>query len=60
MYARGQGVTEDLVAAYKWLGVAAKAGDAQSQFRLPRLARQLPAGELAEAEALIRVWRPGR
>jgi TPR repeat protein len=60
MYARGQGVPLDLVAAYKWLGVAAKAGDAQSMDRLPRLARQLSEAELAEAEALVKAWRPGR
>jgi hypothetical protein len=60
MYERGQGVAKNLVLAYKWTGVAAGAGDAHSLWRLPRLAKRLNAAELAEAEALVRAWRPGR
>jgi TPR repeat protein len=58
MYARGQGVAKDPVRAYVWTMIAAKAGDAQSAWRLPRWAKRLTAEEIAEAATLAAAWRP--
>ena len=62
MYANGDGVPQDFVAAHMWLSVAAaQTTDAAHATALEGrevVARQLPADQLAEAERRARAWRP--
>ena len=60
MYARGQGVPKNAVFAYLWTSLSAAAGNAESARKRDVLARKMTADELAEAETLVRAWRPRR
>ena len=64
MYAEGLGVSKDNVCAHKWLNIAASlAPDAASRDRVikarDKLAGLLSSVQLAEAQKLARVWKPG-
>jgi len=57
LYENGYGVGHDLRQAYKWLSLAAQAGDTQALRRRDELRAKLRAEELREGEALIANWR---
>jgi localization factor PodJL len=55
-YARGLGVEKDYVEAYKWLDVAARAGDPQAGSRRDALAKVMEAGDVDEGSAAALIW----
>ena len=54
----GLGVSADKVEAYKWLALAAKAGDKEAGKRLSALGPQLSAPQRQSADAAVARWRP--
>ena len=62
MYANGEGVPRDVVAAHMWLGLAAAqaTGAARASARQGQavVARQLTPTQIAEAERRARAWTP--
>ena len=58
LYESGLGVPKDLRQAYKWLTVAARAGDAETVKRRERMRNELSRADLEAAEAMIRDWQP--
>jgi uncharacterized protein len=69
MYAKGQGVPQDYVQGYAWisLGAADSRGDAQKEFYAKefaadrdRLAKEMTAQQLAQAQRFIRQWEAAR
>ena len=62
MYANGQGVPQDFVQAHKWLNLAASRATARvaEGFRSlrDRLAEEMTAAQVAEAQRLAREWQP--
>ncbi len=56
MYASGLGLGRDLVQAHLWLSLAAAQGRTWAAGRRDRLAAEMCAAELAEAEELARHW----
>ena len=55
-YCLGRGVEQNNVTAHKWLNLAAmKGNDTAKQYRL-ELAREMSAGEIAEAQRQARAW----
>jgi len=61
-YLRGQGLPEDALQAYLWLGLALGYGNPAIQTEADRLRREaaqrLPASVQAEIDERIRVWKP--
>ena len=57
-YSRGQGVLKNYVEAYKWFSLAAAAGDVESVKNRGIAANLMTSAELAEAQKLVREWRP--
>lgn len=64
LYAKGaENVTRDQVQAYKWLSLAAAAGEATAEKLLPVYVAQMKREEVQKAELLAQEWqrqRPGR
>jgi localization factor PodJL len=58
LYTRGMGVTEDMVEAYKWFAVAAKAGDADAATKRDTLAKAMRPDQLAAARGKAELWKP--
>lgn len=58
LYENGLGVGKDLRVAYKWLALAARSGDAETQNRRDMLKGRLSRQELTEAERMIAGFRP--
>ena len=58
LYERGDGVRQNPGSALKWYFIAAKAGDAQAKIRADQLAREIPAEDVARAEALAGAFKP--
>ncbi len=56
MYATGTGIAQDYVQAFKWLALAAAAGDADSARARDRVAARLAPRQLQEAQALAAAW----
>ena len=55
-YCLGRDVEQNNVIAHKWLNLAAlKGNDTAKQYRL-ELAREMSAGEIAEAQRQARAW----
>ena len=54
----GLGVPKDLRQAYKWLTLAARAGDAEAAGRVAQVKAQLPAADVEAADAMVAAWRP--
>ena len=52
LYARGEGVTADLVLAWKWFALAAGQGDEIAAEWIDRLSRRMTEDQLAEAAEL--------
>jgi localization factor PodJL len=48
----------DLIAAYKWFGIAASSGDAESAKRRDIIGEALSEGDRAEAEAAVATFQP--
>ena len=53
----GLGVEQNMVAAYKWLSLAAKSGDKEAIRRRDILKGKLTAEQLAKADGLVATWR---
>lgn len=56
----GRGVEKDLVQAYKWVSLAASAGNETSADRLPEIESQMTPDQLAQAKALAKEWKRGK
>jgi len=56
LYGNGQGTTKDFVQAYKWLLLAERGGDRDSQKALDWLKSQMTSGQIAEAQGLADAW----
>lgn len=57
LYENGLGVDADMRQAYKWLSLAARSGDKEATRRRDIMKGKLQAGELAEAEAMVRGFK---
>jgi len=58
MYYSGQGVTKDYVRAYMWAGLAGVEGNTGAQELKETVAKQLTPAQLAEAQQMVRDWKP--
>ena len=58
MYARGQGVSRDYVGAYMWFNLSAVQGNQQAAVNQNRTASLMTPEQLAEAQKLVREWKP--
>ncbi len=58
LYTRGMGVKEDLVEAYKWFAVAARAGDADAASKRDMLANAMRPDQLEQARGQAGLWKP--
>lgn len=58
LYGRGRGVERDLVQAYLWLSLAMAQGRNWPKLRRAEIARFMTEAEIAEAERLVRAWKP--
>ena len=56
MYAEGKGVAQDYVRAYMWLDIAVAQGNSLMTKHLKRIAKQLTAAQIAQAQQLAREW----
>lgn len=56
IYASGREVAADLITAHKWFNLAAVNGDREAAAHRQELAREMSAGEVAEAQRLAREW----
>ena len=57
MYAKGEGVPQDLVQALKWLSLAAAQGDADAIKYRDAIAAKITPAQIAEAQKLAREWQ---
>lgn len=63
MYEQGKGVAQDLVQAYKWCELALATDEGQWNSAAfagdrDRIAAKMTAAQIAEAKALVAVWKP--
>jgi localization factor PodJL len=58
LHARGLGVPQDLVEAYKWFGIAANSGDEESAKRRDIIGEALSPEDKAEAEKAVATFQP--
>jgi TPR repeat protein len=58
MYDNGQGVPQDYVYAYMWLQIAAAKGDRVARKARETLTQRMTPGQIAEAQGLVRQWKP--
>ena len=58
LHARGLGVPQDLIEAYKWFGIAASSGDAESAKRRDIIGEALSEGDKAAAEEAVATFQP--
>ena len=56
LYATGLDVEADLVAAHKWFNLAAMRGNRSALAHRSELAREMSAGQIAQAQKLAREW----
>jgi TPR repeat protein len=59
-YSTGRDVEHDLVAAHKWFNLAAMMGHEEARHSRSELAREMPAGRIAEAQRMARAWLANR
>ena len=59
-YSTGRDVEHDLVAAHKWFNLAAMMGHEEARHSRAELAREMPAGRIAEAQRMARAWLANR
>jgi TPR repeat protein len=55
MYAGGQGVPQDYVQAFKWIDLTASQGATHDW-----LSKKMTPAQIAEAQRLVREWKPKR
>ena len=58
MYDEGQGVSQDLVQAYKWYSLAATNGDKPAAELRDATAQQMTPAQIAEGQKLALEWKP--
>lgn len=56
MYCNGYGVEKDVVAAHKWLNLAALKGSDDAKFYRCELSRDMSPSEIHEAQRQARTW----
>ncbi len=56
LYATGRDVGLDLVSAHKWFNLAAVRGNASARSYRAELAREMTAGQIADAQRQAREW----
>ena len=56
MYAAGREVNVDLVAAHKWLNIAASRGNLEARRMRTELAAEMTRAEILEAQKQARAW----
>ena len=56
-YMKGQGVSRDVVQAYKWFYLASARGYAEPRKILPELVKSMTPDQIAEAQTLAREWK---
>ena len=56
LYATGLDVEADLVVAHKWFNLAALRGNRSALAHRVELAREMTAGQIAQAQKLAREW----
>ena len=59
LHLQGLGVLQDYVEAHKWFNLAASRGDTEALAERDALTEKMAPAQVAEAQALARVWRPG-
>ena len=57
LYARGNGVKQDLEESYKWFAVAARDGDTDAAQKRDEVAKALNADQLKSAKAKFDAWK---
>jgi len=55
-YSTGQGVAQDYVTAHKWFNLAAMRGIEQAKSWRNRIAQEMTASQIADAQKLAREW----
>ena len=55
-YSTGQGVTQDYVTAHKWFNLAAMRGIEEAKSWRNRIAEEMSAAQIAQAQKLAREW----
>ena len=56
MYAAGRDVSMDLIAAHKWLNIAASRGNLEARRMRTELAAEMTRAEILEAQKQARAW----
>ena len=59
LYARGLGAPQDYVEAHKWFNLAASRGETAAVEERDALAAKMTPRQVADAQELARLWRPG-
>jgi localization factor PodJL len=57
LYQGGLGVAKNLREAYKWLSLAARAGDREAVGRAAQVKAQLAAADIEAADAIVAAWQ---
>ncbi len=60
LYERGSGVPQGFTNAFKWYAIAAAQGDSESKSRINSLAGQMPAQDVARAQAEAAAFQPAQ
>jgi localization factor PodJL len=58
IYAKGIGAEADLAAAYRWLAIAARAGDADAAAKRDMIAGAMRPDQLEKARGEAEIWKP--
>lgn len=58
MYERGDGVQQDYVQAYMWYNLGTANGASPGDLRRDALAKRMTPEQIAEAQQLVREWKP--
>ena len=58
LYARGNGVTQDLEESYKWFAIAARDGDRDAAEKRDEVANAMTPEQLSGAKAKVELWKP--
>jgi localization factor PodJL len=58
LYARGNGVKQDLEESYKWFAIAARDGDRDAAEKRDEVANAMRPEQLTSAKAKVELWKP--
>ena len=58
LYARGNGVKQDLEESYKWFAIAARDGDKDAAEKRDEVANAMQPDQLSSAKAKMELWKP--